>query len=148
MDGPWIFGLVDCSLQPNESFKSGEVRLFYVERRNRDTLIPICEEHVENGSRIWSDEWRAYASLSDNFVHQSVNHSQRYVNENGVHSQNIERVWKSVKHKIMKRMLGTSQRFITSHLAEFCWRSRHERTKFELLESFLTSASRLYPIAW
>ena len=148
MEGPWIFGLANCHLQQNGSYKTGEVRLFWVERRNRQTLIPICHENVEPESRIWSDEWRAYSSLGDTFVHQAVNHSVEYVNRSGVHSQNIERVWKSLKFKVMKRMNGISRELIQSHLAEFCWRSRNQCSKFELLERFLDSASMVYPIAW
>ncbi|KAK4886068.1 hypothetical protein RN001_002339 [Aquatica leii] len=46
IDGPWVFGLR----------LRDEVRYFYVERRDRATLLPIIQREVEVGSSIHSDE--------------------------------------------------------------------------------------------
>ncbi|CAI6359232.1 unnamed protein product [Macrosiphum euphorbiae] len=46
IDGPWVFGL-----------KHGNYsRYFYVERRDKDTLLPIIKRECEGGSVIHSDE--------------------------------------------------------------------------------------------
>jgi hypothetical protein len=47
VDGPWVFGLK----QGNDS------RYFYVERRDKDTLLHIIKRECEGGSVIHSDEW-------------------------------------------------------------------------------------------
>ncbi|KAF0989999.1 hypothetical protein HZS_3749, partial [Henneguya salminicola] len=38
--GPWIFGMVECHKPPDGSYKSKEVRLYDVERRDANTLLP------------------------------------------------------------------------------------------------------------
>ena len=48
--GLWVFGLKQGS----------DCRYFWVERRDRNTLIPIIERECEYGS----DEWPAYSNLN------------------------------------------------------------------------------------
>ena len=47
IDGPWVFGLK----------KGDDCRYFYVEKRDKATLIPIIQREVEEKSVIHSDEW-------------------------------------------------------------------------------------------
>ncbi|KAF0991901.1 hypothetical protein HZS_1248 [Henneguya salminicola] len=42
----WIFGMVECHKQPDGSSKSKEVRLYHVERRGANTLLPIIRDNV------------------------------------------------------------------------------------------------------
>ncbi|KII69140.1 hypothetical protein RF11_12583 [Thelohanellus kitauei] len=58
--GPWIFGLVECHRQVDGNYKSGEVRLFIVEKRDQESLLPIIRRNVARGSMIWSDMWLPY----------------------------------------------------------------------------------------
>lgn len=148
IEGPWIFGLVECHLV-NGSFKTGEVRLFHVLRRDAITLGTIIRDHVQPNSTIWSDDWRGYAGLNHDFYHEVVNHSNEYVTENGVHSQNVERMWKQLKLKVMKLMSGTNANLLPTHLAEYCWRSRFiHLSKWELFEKFIEEAVFQNPIIW
>ena len=69
--------------------------MYTVARRDRDTLRPIIERVVADGTTIVSDEWRAYRGLANwghNYVHETVNHSQNFVDPvTGAHTQLIER---------------------------------------------------------
>jgi hypothetical protein len=67
---PWVFGLKQGS----------DCRYFYVQRRDRNTLIPIIQRECETGSVIHSDEWPAYEDLNAiGYSHSSVNHQENYV---------------------------------------------------------------------
>ena len=70
-----------------------------VQRRNKETLVPIIKKHVKRQSLVVSDEWRAYARLAtEGYRHVRVNHSQNYVDpETGLHTQNLERAWQTYK---------------------------------------------------
>ncbi|CAF4500135.1 unnamed protein product, partial [Didymodactylos carnosus] len=61
MDGPWIFGIA----QPTED--GHEVRFFHVQRRDRQTLVPIIWKHVVPGTTVWSDEWAACKNLQTQY---------------------------------------------------------------------------------
>lgn len=135
IDGPWVFGLK----------KGSDCRYFYVQRRDRETLQPIIQREVAEGSVIHSDEWPAYSYLSQlNFRHFSLNHQQYYVNPNtGANTQGIKRSWLDAKIRILKKMRGCNQRTFQSHLDYFCWRMmRKEATDFYL--AFLADIRAVY----
>lgn len=70
-----------------------ESRFFWVERRDRATLIPITQREREPGSVIHSDEWASYRCLNSlGFVHDTVNHQENFVDPvSGAHTQGVER---------------------------------------------------------
>ena len=136
VEGQWVLGGIcretrDCFFVP-------------VAERNAETLINIILEHVEVGSIIHTDEWRAYNSLSDHgFIHQTVNHSQNFVNpDTGVHTNLIESSWWS-----LKRALGpthTRKDQFPQHFAEFIWRRQHKDER-DLYIAFLNEIVKIYP---
>lgn len=73
--GPWVFGM--CCLRPDNIL---ERRYFIVDKRDRETLLPIIVQEIEPETTIYSDEWRAYSTLKDHgFFHQTVNHSKNFI---------------------------------------------------------------------
>lgn len=148
--GPWIFGLIECHKTEDGSYKSGKFRLFHVNRRNTETLLPIIRANVQKGSMVWSDEWRAYFQIGneDGLLHETVNHSINFVSPTGTHTQNIERLWSKLKLKLIKNMRGTSPALLESHLQEFMYKSRNNEPLWEKYISFLQDAAGLYPVTW
>ena len=113
IDGPWVFGLK----------KGRDCRYFFVNKRDRNTLIPIIQREVEVGSCIISDEWPAYNILGQlGYDHDTVCHQTEYVNHlTGAHTQTIERSWLESKIMIMKNKRGVPSENLQSHLDHFCW---------------------------
>ena len=57
--------------------KNRKAVLQIVEQRDWATLLPIIKQHVQLGSKIYSDQWGAYMSLNEEgYVHETVNHSE------------------------------------------------------------------------
>lgn len=51
------------------------------------------------------DHWPSYTSLHNYkcYAHREVNHSVKFVNpETGVHTQNIERLWRDMRANILR----------------------------------------------
>ena len=72
-----------------------------VQKRNRDTLLPIIKSHIEIGSTIYSDQWGAYCTLAEEgYHHDTVNHSKEFKSATGVCTNGIEGLWGNVKLKI------------------------------------------------
>lgn len=70
IDRPWVFGLKHGS----------DFRYFYVQRRDRNTMISITEREYGKGLVIHSDEWSAYGNLNAiSYRHFTVNHQENYV---------------------------------------------------------------------
>ena len=94
---PGGFGLYDT-----------EKKIGYMElisgKRDRETLLPIIEEHTLPGTIIHSDCWAAYrrvAELATVAQHGTVNHSRHFVDpQTEVHTQAIESYWARAKAKL------------------------------------------------
>lgn len=129
----WIFGLYDITT------KLGYIQL--VPDRSAATLLPIIARVVAPGSIIHSDMWRAYRRIPAlGFQHQTVNHSIEFVSAIGVHTQNIERYWNSAKEKI-KRLRGSNEYLLPSHLDEFMWRERYAKSHSDTFDNLLLHLS-------
>ena len=136
VDGPWIFGLCLCKVDEDGKRQLKEVRYFYVEKRDRQTLLPIISREVMKGSTIHSDEWKAYKNLRQlDYNHETVNHSINYV-INGVHTNTIEACWGRLKTKILRVKRGVSVKYLPEYLCEEWFRSTMGQ-KFELLNNDL-----------
>ena len=79
--------------------RHGKVRVQVVENRRRRCLDGAVREHVEAGSNVYSDAFRSYSKLEDEYVHKVIDHAEKYVDGN-VHTNGIENFW-----SLLKRML-------------------------------------------
>lgn len=104
-------------------FKPATTSMELVPKRNKETLLPIIQRIVKQGSIVYSDQWRAYNKIQDelNLEHAVVNHSLNVVDpETGVHTQTIESYWAKAKYKL-KEMKGVSSDALPSYLDERMW---------------------------
>lgn len=111
VEGQWVFGLIER--------ESNRVIMVPVEKRDRQTLIPIIQQWVEPGTTIMSDCWKPYDCLKDlGYTHQTVNHSKNYVDpQTGACTNKIEASW-----RVAKASFGHSSRrkkFFASYLSRY-----------------------------
>jgi transposase-like protein len=79
--------------------RHGEVRCQVVPNVRRRSLDPAVREHVEKGSNIYSDAFRSYTSLQDEYIHSVIDHAEKYV-DGHVHTNNIENFWSLLKRSL------------------------------------------------
>lgn len=64
-------------------------------------MLPIISRHIEPGTIIRTDMWKAYENLEElGFQHKIVNHSDKqnpFVAEDGTHTNRIESSWRPAK---------------------------------------------------
>ena len=117
--------------------------------RTANTLLPIIRDHLQPGSTVHSDQWRAYnqvQQLAPVSSHATVNHSLHFVDpQSGVHTQAIESYWARVKYKF-KKMKGVDGDQLPSYLDEFMWRERFGVTSSDALENILAHIAWRYPV--
>lgn len=91
-----------------------------------------------NKSILMTDQYPAY-NIMDQYVPRGVvNHSERYVNEDGfTHTNTIEGFWACVKRAWYGTHHHYSERFMPLYIAEACYKYNNRRTK-NLFEKFLT----------
>ena len=101
--------------------------MMVVDDRSAATLVPIIQTYIRPGTLIISDEWRAYSTLSTlGYTHQTVNHSQNFVNPTtGAHTNSVEGYWSCVKRQMRRQgVMNTSSDLFPTYLLESLWRKR------------------------
>lgn len=107
----------------------------FVERRTRDIILPIIEQHVTPDSVIHTDEAPVYQILNQRgFEHYTVCHRDNYVPPDGTHTNLVEGVWSHVKQNL-KEKRGVPNDKLPAHIDEFlyCWNRKSEGEMFALL---------------
>ena len=122
IEGQWVFGGIcretkACFLVP-------------VERRDKETLLPIIRAQILPGTRVMSDMWKAYDCLQDEgYHHLTVNHRLNFVDPDTLaHTQRIENTWWGVKRSMPRT--GTSVDLFESYLQEWLWRQQNKSDPF------------------
>ncbi|EFN64067.1 Uncharacterized transposase-like protein HI1328.1, partial [Camponotus floridanus] len=112
--GQWIFGGVERNTK--------KMFIIPVPSRKAEVLQPLIKDHIAPGSIIYSDCWKAYQQIDESmYQHNVVNHSQNFIDpETGVHTQNIERLWRDIRGSIPR--YGRREEHYNYYLAEFVFK--------------------------
>ena len=120
--GPWVFGLLHEA--------TGELRVFQVEERDPETILPIIVANVAPSSVICSNGKTAYGDRVERCRDSSENgggpmkYSHREADlETGFSTAQLEAMLGRCKSQIVQVNKGTSPYLLPGHLAEFWWSS-------------------------
>ncbi|KCZ81350.1 hypothetical protein H312_01231 [Anncaliia algerae PRA339] len=122
---------------------SKEGFLYDVPNILRETLIPIIQAYIRQGSVIISDCARVYDSLRfEGYTHFTVNHTEIFVDPiTGATTNHVESKWQKLKEKCKSRY-GTHRTILKSYLGEFMWCQRFGNS----LSKFFEQIRLCYPI--
>lgn len=119
IEGHWVIGMIEDG--------SDDLRLEVCPDNSRtaEALVPLIQKHVEVGSVIHTDFWRAYDCLPEyGYVHKKVNHSDptnKFVAPDGTHTQRIESQWRNLKKRFRCKQ---NKNDFEDWMIESVWRRR------------------------
>ena len=76
--------------------RGGTVRTAVIHSTKKKVLQPLVKEHVQAGSKLYSDALRSYDGLSADYGHEVIDHAVSYV-EGNVHTNGMENFWSLLK---------------------------------------------------
>lgn len=79
--------------------RGGVVGTTVVESRRKKPLQSLVKEHVEPGAELFTDALKSYEGLSEEYVHQIVDHAVEYV-KGHVHTNGMENFWSHLKRTL------------------------------------------------
>ena len=100
------------------------------------SLLPIINSKIKEGSAVYSDEWKSYRKLSENYEHKFIKHSANQYVDGAVHTNNIENF-----PSLLKRCIGgiyhhVSDKHLTRYVNEFTFRYNNRKmtdgSKFDI----------------
>ena len=101
--------------------KTKKIRLRHVPNTQRETLQGVVREYIEGGSYVYSDAWVAYNGLEREYIHQVIDHAEKYVDGN-VHTNGIENFWSLLKRGLKGTYISVEPFHLFRYLDEQAFR--------------------------
>lgn len=120
--------------------RHGEVRAAAIPNRGEIELHYQIRRHVTPGSTLYTDEWRAYQGLAQDYVHEVINHGEEYV-RGRVSTNGIENFWSLLKRVIYGTHHSVQPFHLDRYLAENVARFNARSVPDDV--SFTRTASRV-----
>jgi transposase-like protein len=105
-----------------------EIRTQVVPNVARLALQNIVLNTVERGTNVYTDSHAGYRNLGDTFVHEFVNHAEKYV-EGRVHTNGLENFWSLLKRHINGTYVCVEPFHLERYLDEQVFRFNNRATK-------------------
>lgn len=109
-----VFGMIE---------RGGDVVAMPVESVDKHTLHGYIRDRVDIGSTINTDEWTAYSGLSENYVHEIVDHGAKEYARGFSHVNNIENFWSLLSRGIVGVYHSVSRKHLHRYCGEFAYRA-------------------------
>ncbi len=103
-----------------------EVRATVVRAINRETLQNQILNHIEHGSKIYTDEASIYSSIPKEYVHEFVNHMEKYV-KGRVHTNGLENFWSLLKRGLNGTYVAVEPFHLSRYVDEQAFRFNNRK---------------------
>jgi len=98
--------------------------------RFQQSTAKLCKlqflQHVEHGTKIYTDEGALCRGLSKNYVHEFVNHMEKYVNGR-VHTNGLENFWSCLKRGLGGTYIAVEPFHLHRYVDEQAFRYNHRK---------------------
>jgi len=121
--------------------ETGKVRVKHVTNRKRRTLQDEVRANVAAGSEVFTDELASYTGLEKDYVHQFVNHAEKYV-EGNVHTNGIENFWSLLKRGLKGTYVSVEPFHLFRYLDEQAF--RYNECKGSDADRFVEAAGSVF----
>ncbi len=106
--------------------RGGHVRTEVIESTKRNILDPKVRKHVAKGANVLTDALPSYGSLSDEYIHETIDHAQTYVRDH-VHTNSLENYWSLVKRAIRGTYVSVEPFHLFRYLDEQAYRYNNRK---------------------
>jgi transposase-like protein len=108
--------------------REGNVKAKVISDTTKATLHREVLGTVENGSKLYTDEWRSYRGLGIQYQHEVINHSISEYVRGAVHTNSIENYWSLLKRTIRGTYVSVEPFHLDSYLDEQSFRFNERKT--------------------
>jgi transposase-like protein len=121
--------------------RGGDVVAAVIPNASSRAIHPEIHHAVRRGSTLYTDAWKSYKGLDDDFEHKIIDHAERYV-DGRVHTNGIENFWALLKRGLHGTYVSVEPFHLFRYLDErvFTYNMR-ESTDFGRFAAVLDAAS-------
>lgn len=111
--------------------RDGEIRVKHIANTDSATLQGFVEDNVEDGSIVYTDEFRSYNGLSHWYSHETIKHSVGEYVRGKAHTNGIESFWATLKRGYKGTYHKMSHKHLSRYITEFA--GRHNVRDYDTL---------------
>jgi transposase-like protein len=106
--------------------RDGKVRAKVINNATQLTLHAEVRSNVEPGAELFTDAWKGYGGLHQEYIHQVINHAEKYV-DGQIHTNGIENFWSLLKRGLKGTYVSVEPFHLFRYLDEqvFRFNERH-----------------------
>jgi ISXO2-like transposase domain/Transposase zinc-ribbon domain len=138
-----VFGLLERHGPDGHS----RVRARVMKGTRRVDLIPEISANVEKGSEVYSDAYRSYIKVREDYTHKFIDHAERYV-DGKVHTNGIENFWSLLKRAIKGTYVNVEpfhlKRYVDEQVFRFNSRKHVDGERFNMAASGIVGKRLMY----
>jgi hypothetical protein len=109
--------------------RGGKVKAQVIPDRKKPAVHSVIAECIDKGAHIMTDEHTAYMGLSDEYIHEIINHAEAYVRDH-VSINGIENFWSLLKRGINGTYVSVEPFHLFRYIDEQAWRYNNRGTRW------------------
>jgi transposase-like protein len=103
--------------------RGGKIKVFHVEHRGTEIILPTITKHIDRKARIMTDEARVYSKLPKiGYQWGSVKHGKRHWVYGDINTNSIESFWALFKRNYHGTYHTMSKKHLQRYIDEVCFR--------------------------
>lgn len=123
-----------------------EIRTKIVPDVSRLALQNVVLQNVPHGTNVYTDQASAYKNLNKTYVHQFVNHAEKYVNGR-VHTNGLENFWSLFKRHMSGTYVCVEPFHLERYLDEQVYRYNNRGTREKPMDDYARFEKALSQVA-
>jgi transposase-like protein len=108
--------------------RDGKVRAKVIGNASQLTLHAEVRNNVEAGAELFTDGWKGYSGLHQDYVHQVIDHAEKYV-DGQIHTNGIENFWSLLKRGLKGTYVSVEPFHLFRYLDEQVFRFNERKGK-------------------
>ena len=127
--------------------RNGQVRTKVVKKAKKKVLHNLIRDNVEQGTNFYTDAFKSYDGLTQEYIHETIDHATEYVRGN-VHTNGIENFWSLFKRALRGTYVNIDSEHLFRYLDEQTFRFNNRKTtdsvRFALVVHMVTGKRITY----
>lgn len=108
--------------------RDSKVRAKVIADATQGTLHGEVKSHIVPGAELFTDGWKGYSGLHNDYVHQVIDHAEKYV-DGQIHTNGIENFWSLLKRSIKGTYVSVEPFHLFRYLDEQTFRFNARKGK-------------------
>lgn len=109
--------------------RKGKVTAKVIDDLSKETLHVEVKDKVEKGANLFTDDWKSYQGLDEDYLHEVINHSAKENVRGQVHTNSIENFWTLLKRTIKGTYVSVEPFHLFRYLDEQTFRFNSRKVK-------------------